>query len=106
MISSRRSFLSVAASGNDHAIAASERLQITAVKAAPLRVRAAAPAGSNKSEPLSDFDPRRWRSFGPFSQLNGAILVQIRTKEGITGYGMGGGRRRYARSLTRISASF
>ena len=91
MISSRRSFLSVAAAATTHAIAASERLQITAVKAAPLRVRAAAPAGSNKSEPLSDFDPRRWRSFGPFSQLNGAILVQIRTKEGITGYGMGGG---------------
>ncbi len=29
--------------------------------------------------------------FGPFSQLGGAILVQIRTDQGITGYGMGGG---------------
>jgi L-rhamnonate dehydratase len=40
---------------------------------------------------LSDFDSRRWRQFGPFSQLGGAILVQIRTDQGITGYGMGGG---------------
>jgi L-rhamnonate dehydratase len=39
----------------------------------------------------SDFDPRRWRSFGPFSQLIGAIMVEIRTDQGIAGYGMGGG---------------
>ncbi|MFN7924232.1 MAG: enolase C-terminal domain-like protein, partial [Bryobacteraceae bacterium] len=39
----------------------------------------------------SDHDPARMRWFGPFSQLAGAILVQIQTDQGITGYGMGGG---------------
>jgi L-rhamnonate dehydratase len=92
MLLDRRGFLSLAAATMCDAVPATGRLQIDAVKASPLRVRAPAPAASSvPSEALSDFDPRRWRNFGPFSQLNGAILVQIRTKEGITGYGMGGG---------------
>jgi len=69
--------------------AAPERIEITSVKAAPFQLRRAAAFGTNRF--TSDFDPNRWRWFGPFSQLTGAILVQIRTKQGITGYGMGGG---------------
>lgn len=36
-------------------------------------------------------DPKRWRWLGPFSQLAGSIIVEIGTKQGITGFGMGGG---------------
>ena len=39
----------------------------------------------------SDFDPRRWRYRGPFAQLNSAIVVTIKTDQGVTGYGLGGG---------------
>lgn len=38
-----------------------------------------------------DHDPARSRWFGPFSQLAGSILVEIRTSGGLTGYGLGGG---------------
>ena len=36
-------------------------------------------------------DPKRWRWLGPFSQLAGSIVVEIGTKQGISGFGMGGG---------------
>ena len=39
----------------------------------------------------SDHDPNRSRWFGPFSQLAGSILVEIKTTGGLTGYGLGGG---------------
>ena len=39
----------------------------------------------------SDDDPARWKWRGPFSQLTGSIFVEIGTKQGITGFGMGGG---------------
>lgn len=39
----------------------------------------------------SDHDPARQRWFGPFSQLAGSILVEIKTTGGLTGYGLGGG---------------
>ena len=39
----------------------------------------------------SDDDPARWKWRGPFSQLTGSIFVEIGTKQGITGIGMGGG---------------
>jgi L-rhamnonate dehydratase len=38
-----------------------------------------------------DHDPARQRWFGPFSQLAGSILVEIKTTGGLTGYGLGGG---------------
>lgn len=38
-----------------------------------------------------DHDPARRRWFGPFSQLAGSILVEIKTTGGLTGYGLGGG---------------
>ena len=87
----RRAFLSMAGAATCNALAAADRLPISSVKVSSLRVRPTASSTSSAAEPLPDFDSRRWRNFGPFSQLNGAILVQIRTKDGITGYGMGGG---------------
>ncbi|MBL8239514.1 MAG: hypothetical protein JNM66_18970 [Bryobacterales bacterium] len=39
----------------------------------------------------SDHDPNRSRWFGPFSQLAGSILVEIKTTGGLVGYGLGGG---------------
>ena len=38
-----------------------------------------------------DFDPRRWRYRGPYSQLTSAIVVVIKTDQGITGFGLGAG---------------
>jgi L-rhamnonate dehydratase len=38
-----------------------------------------------------DHDPARMRWFGPFSQLAGSILVEVKTTGGLTGYGLGGG---------------
>lgn len=87
----RRAFLSMTGAATFHALPATDRLPITSVKVSSLRVRPTTSSVRSAAEPLSDFDSRRWRNFGPFSQLNGAILVQIRTKNGITGYGMGGG---------------
>ena len=71
------------------AFAAGRRLKITSVKAAPAPLRPATVFGTK--EFASDFDPARWRWFGPFSQLSGEILVKITTDSGVTGYGLGGG---------------
>ena len=84
----RRAFMTTGVAALTASGRAESKVKIVSVKAAPLRVREAAGAAST---PLPDFDPKRWRSFGPFSQLNGAILVRIQTDQGITGYGMGGG---------------
>jgi L-rhamnonate dehydratase len=83
----RRGFLLTALTGA--AAWSQSKLKVTSVEASPLKVRE--PLANNAVGTLSDFDPRRWRSFGPFSQLGGAILVRIRTDQGLTGYGMGGG---------------
>ena len=44
---------------------------------------------------LPDFkgpdDPARWHYHGPYAQLAGAIIVVLRTDQGITGFGFGGG---------------
>jgi L-rhamnonate dehydratase len=39
----------------------------------------------------SDFDPKRWNYRGPFAQLAGAMVVVIKTDQGITGFGFGAG---------------
>jgi len=69
--------------------AAHRKLKVTSVKAVPLGLLPAARFGQNRFQ--SDYDPARRRWFGPFSQLAGAILVEVRTDQGLTGYGMGGG---------------
>ena len=87
---SRRSFLlqSVGA-GLSGVSGAADKLKIVSVKAAPLPLLPTSRFGTAKFS--SDHDPARWRWFGPFSQLAGSILVQIKTEQGITGYGLGGG---------------
>ena len=85
---SRRKFLRGAAVAASTAYGA-ERLQIASVKAYPIKV--AGMAGGAVPKFKSDFDPARSRWIGPFAQLGGAILVEIKTEQGITGYGMGGG---------------
>lgn len=84
---SRRVFLKQAAAGT--ALAAPITQKIVSVKAAPLPLLPTSRFGTRKF--ASDHDPARMRWFGPFSQLAGSILVQIKTDQGITGYGMGGG---------------
>ncbi|MBL8179445.1 MAG: mandelate racemase/muconate lactonizing enzyme family protein [Bryobacterales bacterium] len=84
---SRRAFLQQATAGA--ALASSGTQKIVSVKAAPLPLLPTSRFGTKKFE--SDFDPARMRWFGPFSQLTGSILVQIKTDQGLTGYGMGGG---------------
>ena len=86
---SRRTFVAAGSAAFAGRAWGAAKTRITSVKAVPLHVRP--DASVKKSAPLSDFDPQRWRSFGPFSQLTGAILVRIETDAGITGYGMGGG---------------
>src|SRR5262249_24434887 len=66
-----------------------ERLAIRSVKAYPVKV-----GGLFRDAPpkfTSDYDPARWRWFGPFAQLAGALIVEIQTEKGITGYGLGSG---------------
>jgi L-rhamnonate dehydratase len=87
-VSSRRKFLQTAAVAASTAYGA-ERLQISSVKAYPIKVPGM--AGGAVPAFKSDFDPARSHWIGPFAQLGGAILVEIKTAHGLTGYGMGGG---------------
>jgi L-rhamnonate dehydratase len=48
-------------------------------------------AGGELPKFTSDFDPARSHWIGPFAQLGGAILVEIKTEQGLIGYGLGGG---------------
>jgi len=84
----RRQMLSAAASPL-LALGQQKPQRIVSVKAAPLGLLPARRFGASKFS--SDFDAARFRWFGPFSQLTGSILVQIRTDQGIAGYGLGGG---------------
>src|SRR5256714_12641951 len=84
---SRRRFLTVTAASTVYG--ADTKLKIASVKAYPIKV--AGMAGGALPKFNSDFDPARSRWIGPFSQLGGAILVEIKTEQGLTGYGMGGG---------------
>ncbi len=65
-------------------------LRIVSVEAAPVRLW----SRSNQGR-LPEFeglhDPRRWRYSGPYSQLASAIVVSVKTDQGITGYGLGAG---------------
>src|ERR1700704_5662024 len=85
---SRRQFFQTAAV-TASSVYGAERLQIASVKAHPIRVPGM--AGAAIPAFTSDFDPARSRWIGPFAQLGGAILVEIKTEQGLTGYGMGGG---------------
>ena len=64
-------------------------LQIDRIKVYVSPVLPESNFGTNQFK--SEEDPARWRWRGPFSQLAGAIFVEIGTKQGIHGFGMGGG---------------
>jgi L-rhamnonate dehydratase len=81
----RRGFLAAACAA---ALSAEAKLKIVSVKAYPVVVGPRfAPRKPNFS---SDYDPQRWRWLGP-SNLAGEMIVEIKTDQGIVGYGMGGG---------------
>ncbi len=87
---SRRSFLGAMAASP---LLAGPRQKIVSVRAWPvdLSINLGGTFQSQAPKFTSDFDPRRRRWFGPFAQLIGAIMVEIRTDQGLAGYGMGGG---------------
>jgi L-rhamnonate dehydratase len=68
---------------------AAERVKIESVQAYPIPLLPANRFGTANFK--SDYDPARRRWFGPFSQLAGSIMVEVRTDQGIIGYGLGGG---------------
>ena len=72
--------------------AAATPLKIISVRAYPVRLWTKTEQGK-RPDFSSDRDPRRRRYYGPFAQLVGAVMVVIRTDQGITGYGLGGGGR-------------
>src|SRR5205823_2287941 len=86
---SRRQLLYCAGAAAFSAFGADDKMKISSVKAYPIRV--AGMAGGAVPKFTSDFDPARSHWIGPFAQLGGAILVEIKTQQGLTGYGMGGG---------------
>src|SRR5882672_2796329 len=88
LATTRRQFLAGAVAASA-IYGADPKLTIASVKAYPITI--AGMAGGVVPKFTSDFDPARTRWIGPFSQLGGAILVEIKTEQGLTGYGMGGG---------------
>ena len=85
----RRQFVCTAAAGSLPAAAQTPSLEIDSVRAVPLSLLPPSRFGSNQFK--GDRDPARFRWFGPFSQLAGATLVEIKTAGGLVGHGMGGG---------------
>tara|TARA_Y100000588_G_scaffold315524_1_gene343640 strand:- start:419 stop:1654 length:1236 start_codon:yes stop_codon:yes gene_type:complete len=69
---------------------ASGKLKITSVDAYPVKLWERSSQGK-LPEFTSDYDPKRWRYTGPFAQLASAIVVIIKTNQGVTGYGLGAG---------------
>jgi L-rhamnonate dehydratase len=66
------------------------KLKITSVDAYPVKLWERSDQGK-LPEFESDFDPQRWRYTGPYAQLASAIVVVIKTNQGITGFGLGAG---------------
>ena len=83
----RRAFLASAAFAP--LMSAAGRHKVVAVDAFHTPLLPASRFGTSQFR--DDFDPARWRWFGPFSQISGSVITRIRTDSGITGYGLGGG---------------
>ncbi len=66
------------------------KLRITSVECIPVKLWSRSNQG-RLPQFKGDFDPARWFYSGPFSQLASAMIVVIKTNQGITGYGFGGG---------------
>ena len=67
------------------------RITIEEVTAHPIYINQRSDGLLDPPTFAGDDDPRRWRWGGPFEQLPSAILVVIKTDQGITGFGMGAG---------------
>ncbi len=93
-MASRRHFLSTlagaAAAGSPAWAQSAGSLEITSVEAVPVRLWSRSSQG-RLPEFDGPYDPARWRYSGPFSQLASAIVVVIKTDQGITGFGLGAG---------------
>ena len=91
---SRRSFLGALGSVALAPKAAIPRtngpLKIVSVEAVPVRLWSRSSQGRLPTFE-GPYDPARWRYSGPYSQLASAIVVIIKTDQGITGYGFGAG---------------
>ena len=90
MLSSRRSFLSTLAAPAFAAAQSSPKQKIVSVEATPVNLWA-----RDTQSVLPKFsgpnDPQRWRYTGPYAQLASALMVTIKTDQGVTGYGLGAG---------------
>jgi L-rhamnonate dehydratase len=88
---SRRKLLHAfaAVQARDLGTAPQPTLKITSVKAYPVAL--VGRQTLQKPQFRSEFDPARWRWRGPLAQLTGAIVVEVRTDQGITGHGLGSG---------------
>jgi len=85
----RRRFLGTAMGGAVAAASPEAKLKIVSVKAYPVVV---GPRFASRPPKFSsDYDPLRWRWLGPLSNLAGEMVVEIKTDQGIIGYGLGGG---------------
>ncbi len=87
----RRSFLkTIGGAALVTASAATPQQKIVSIEAIPISLR---PGNSQGKLPTfsGPYDPRRWRYTGPFAQLAGAIIVIVKTDQGVTGFGMGAG---------------
>lgn len=72
-------------------ISAQNRVTIDAVDAYPVYINQRSEGLKTPPSFASDDDPRRWNHNGPFAQLPSAIIAIVKTKQGITGFGMGAG---------------
>ena len=68
----------------------SGELRIVSVEAVPVRLWTRSSQG-RLPKFQGPYDPARWRYSGPYSQLASAIVVIVKTDQGITGFGLGAG---------------
>jgi len=96
---SRRRFLETSAGAAAAALTApaftsfahaAPNLRITSVEAHPVDVWGRSDQGKLPAFDGPD-DIRRWRYSGPYAQLASAMMVVVKTNEGVVGYGMGAG---------------
>ena len=82
----RRSWIAATALSPRALFGADDRIASVRATAGILTARS---PSAPKFKPDDDLARSRW--FGPFAQIPSAILVEIRTTSGLTGFGLGGG---------------
>lgn len=90
MTSTRRSFLSTLAVPAFAAASAAPKQKIVSVEATPVNLWSRSTQG-NLPKFTGPNDPQRWRYTGPYAQLASALVVTVKTDQGVVGYGLGGG---------------